>query len=59
MDAGQEMADTGYQQTEKEQDGIKVVLEFPFHIKMEDAVKQEVKSILMSVLQEQKRSPAI
>lgn len=59
MDAGQKMADTGYMQAEKERDGIKVVLEFPSHVKMEDAVKQEVKSILMSVLQEQKRSAAI
>lgn len=47
------MIDTDYNQIEMEQGGMKVILEFPSKSEKEESIKQEVKGILSSVLQEQ------
>lgn len=46
------MIDTDYNQIEMEQGGMKVILEFPSKSEKEESIKQEVKGILSSVLQE-------
>lgn len=47
------MTDTDYNQIEMEQEGMKVILEFPSKSENEESIKQEIKGILSSVLQEQ------
>ena len=47
------MIDTDYNQIEMEQGRMKVILEFPSKSEKEESIKQEVKGILSSVLQEQ------
>ena len=47
------MTDTNYNQIEMEEGGMKVILEFPSKSENEESIKQEVKGILSSVLQEQ------
>lgn len=49
------MTNTTYQQIETNHGGMKVVLEFPQQVKDEEAIKQEVRSILISVLHERLR----
>lgn len=55
VDMELDMTNTTYHQLETNQGGYKVVLEFPKQSKCEDAIKQEVKSILASALQEHLR----
>lgn len=50
-----DMTNTTYQQLETNQEGYKVVLEFPRQSENEEAIKQEVKLILASALQEHLR----
>ncbi len=50
-----DMTNTTYQQLETNQGGYKVVLEFPKQPKNEEVIKQEVKLILASALQERLR----
>ncbi len=47
------MSDNTYQRIEQEENGIKVVLEFPMQSEQIDILQQEIKSILSSVLREQ------
>lgn len=47
------MTDTNYNQIEMEEGGMKVILEFPSKSENEESIKQEIKGILSSVLQEQ------
>lgn len=46
------MPNTTYEQLETQQEGYKVVLEFPKQPENEEAIKQEIKRILASALQE-------
>lgn len=47
------MTDTNYNQIEMEEGGMKVILEFPSKSENKESIKQEIKGILSSVLQEQ------
>lgn len=47
------MSDNTYQRIEQEENGIKVVLEFPMQPEQTGILQQEIKSILSSVLREQ------
>lgn len=47
-----DMTNTTYQQLETNQGGYKVILEFPRQSENEETIKQEVKLILASTLQE-------
>lgn len=55
INMGLSMANTTYQQLEKNYSGMKVILEFPEQTKNEEAIKQEVNIILISALHEQLR----
>lgn len=55
IDVELSMTNTTYQQLETNQGGYKVVLEFPKQSENEETIKQEVKLILASVLQERLR----
>lgn len=55
IDVELSMTNTTYQQLETNQGGYKVVLEFPKQSENEEAIKQEVKLILASALQERLR----
>ena len=55
IDVELSMTNTTYQQLETNQGGYKVVLEFPKQSENEESIKQEVKLILASVLQERLR----
>lgn len=46
------MTDTDYDQIETEKGGMKVILEFPRKPEREETIRQEVKGILSSALQE-------
>lgn len=46
------MTDTDYEQIKMEREGMKVTFEFPRRAEQEEAVRQEVKGILSSALQE-------
>lgn len=49
------MINETYQQLEINQSGMKVILEFPQQAEKEEAIKAEVKSVLISILREQMR----
>lgn len=49
------MINETYQQLEINQSGMKVILEFPQQVEKEEAIKAEVKSVLISILREQMR----
>lgn len=55
IDVELSMTNTTYQQLETNQGGYKVVLEFPKQSENEESIKQEVKLILASALQEHLR----
>lgn len=55
IDVELSMTNTTYQQLETNQGGYKVVLEFPRQPENEETIKQEVKLILASALQEHLR----
>lgn len=55
IDVELSMTNTTYQQLETNQGGYKVVLEFPKQSENEETIKQEVKLILASALQERLR----
>lgn len=55
IDVELSMTNTTYQQLETNQGGYKVVLEFPKQSENEESIKQEVKLILASALQERLR----
>lgn len=48
----QSMNDNHYKQITKSQEGMEVVIEFPEQTQNNDSIKQEVKTIMLSVLHE-------
>lgn len=46
------MNDNHYKQITKSQEGMEVVIEFPEQTQNNDSIKQEVKTIMLSVLHE-------
>lgn len=48
----QSMNDNHYKQITKSQEGMEVAIEFPEQAEMDDTIRQEVKTIMLSVLHE-------